>query len=275
MLERATFFIIGAGKSGTTGLWSVLNRHPQIAMSSMKEPSFFSQDAAYAKGIEWYHRLYQPDASSVAMGEASNSYSATRHWPDTPGRIAQYNPGAKIVYIVRNPVTRTESDWMEYTRQYDVTFSDFLASNALCHDKNDYAFQYDAYREHFDEDQILLVLFEQLIADQPAVLARLGAFLGLDPLIAFETEGRRRESAEQGQHRALALRLRRSVLYRTLRSYVPSSLRQIASRHSTSTRSIERPTWSSADREQFAERYKERSHKFLTDHNFDPNLWPF
>lgn len=275
MLERANLFIIGAGKSGTTNLWSLLDQHPQTAMSTIKEPSFFSQDAAFEKGLDWYHTLYHPSAETRVMGEASNSYSATGHWPHTPARIAEYYPDAKLIYIVRSPVKRTESDWMEYTRQHDVSFAEFITSNDLCHDKNDYPRQYAAYREHFDADQILVLLFEDLIADQAAVLARIANFLSIDPNFQLASEGHQRASAQQGKHRAFALKIRRSVLYRTLSRFIPNAIRRKAGALATTQREIERPEWSDAERREFTERYETQSRAFLSQHGYDPGRWEF
>ena len=53
-MTKPDFIIIGAAKSGTTTLYEYLCRHPQIFMSTPKEPDFFSLDQNYTKGIEWY-----------------------------------------------------------------------------------------------------------------------------------------------------------------------------------------------------------------------------
>ena len=37
---KVDFFIVGAPKSGTTSLFNYLNRHPQVVMSSQKEPDY-------------------------------------------------------------------------------------------------------------------------------------------------------------------------------------------------------------------------------------------
>ena len=45
------FFIVGHPKSGTTALYEMLRRHPQIYMPALKEPEFFAErDAASARG---------------------------------------------------------------------------------------------------------------------------------------------------------------------------------------------------------------------------------
>jgi len=48
-LNLPDFLIIGAARSGTTALYSVLNRHPQIFMPEEKEPSFLCDYGAPRK----------------------------------------------------------------------------------------------------------------------------------------------------------------------------------------------------------------------------------
>ncbi len=42
------FLIIGAAKSGTTTLYKYLCWHPQVYMSTPKEPEFFARNKIYA-----------------------------------------------------------------------------------------------------------------------------------------------------------------------------------------------------------------------------------
>ena len=41
------FFIVGHHKSGTTALYEMLRRHPQIYMPDLKEPRFFARDLRF------------------------------------------------------------------------------------------------------------------------------------------------------------------------------------------------------------------------------------
>jgi len=47
------FFIVGAAKAGTTSLYSYLRRHPDVYMSPIKEPHWFStvKTAPGTKGL--------------------------------------------------------------------------------------------------------------------------------------------------------------------------------------------------------------------------------
>ena len=48
------FLVIGAQKSGTTSLFVLLRKHPNIYLPAQKEVQFFSSEMLYAKGLEWY-----------------------------------------------------------------------------------------------------------------------------------------------------------------------------------------------------------------------------
>ena len=52
------FIIIGAMKCMTSTLHEQLAAQPGIQMSMPKEPCYFSDDAVYARGPEWYASLF-------------------------------------------------------------------------------------------------------------------------------------------------------------------------------------------------------------------------
>lgn len=41
MNNKPDFFIVGAAKAGTTALQQILDDHPDVYMSPLKEPNFF------------------------------------------------------------------------------------------------------------------------------------------------------------------------------------------------------------------------------------------
>jgi hypothetical protein len=134
------FFIVGAGKSGTTSLYSYLRQHPQIFMSPIKEPCYFASEIrvenltpAYRRHIkrmsqrlpqvlggtkpfgwlvsEWddYLNLFDKVEGHTAVGEASAAYL----WSATAARnIFSQRPDARIVMILRNPVERAFSQYL-------------------------------------------------------------------------------------------------------------------------------------------------------------------
>ena len=106
MTERTlpNFVILGAPKCGTTQLHSLLGRHPQIAMSRIKEPGFFATDRSKARlvhDISTYRALYAHQIDGQIAGEASTLYY---HSDTAVTEILKHNPTTRFVIILRNPV---------------------------------------------------------------------------------------------------------------------------------------------------------------------------
>jgi hypothetical protein len=103
------FFVIGAQKAGTTRLCNLLQRHPSVAIP-VKEPLVLPiLLASMAKKAQWYRSIFENVADLPARGDGSPSYSACGIHPGTAQRIHEFNPDARIIYIVRHPLRRIES----------------------------------------------------------------------------------------------------------------------------------------------------------------------
>src|ERR1700726_3528122 len=90
------FFVVGHEKCGTTALYAMLRRHPQVYMPDLKEPRFFSpevrnaarenDDNPYTDTLEEYLALFAPAGPEQLVGEASPQYLRS---PDAAARIAE------------------------------------------------------------------------------------------------------------------------------------------------------------------------------------------
>ena len=100
---RPNFFIIGAPKCGTTSLATWLADHPNIFMSSYKEPHFFNTDDwRLVDTIERYERFFHGvRVQHRAIGEASVWYLSSAQ--AVPG-ILRYRSDARFIVMLRNPV---------------------------------------------------------------------------------------------------------------------------------------------------------------------------
>src|SRR4030088_1489579 len=111
-LRLPDFFIAGHAKSGTTALYQMLRRHPQISLPDSKEPWFFATDMRprfepYLAGmppetLEEYLHLFAEAKPSQRAGEASSSYLWSR---TAAARIAEVQPAARIIAILREPAS--------------------------------------------------------------------------------------------------------------------------------------------------------------------------
>ena len=132
------FLIIGAGKCGTTSAANYLMQHPDIFMPAVKEPGFFSNEDIWNRGLAWYRSLYWLHRGESVIGEATNAYSALGLYPNTVDRIKATLSNVKILYFVRHPLKRTESDWMDQYPEYKISFRAYLENNFAYRDKNRY-----------------------------------------------------------------------------------------------------------------------------------------
>lgn len=117
------FLIIGAKKAGTSSLMNWLLHHPAVARGfpaaqRVKSPHYF--DINYWRGPRWYashfptrvarHRLEHRVGGISVVGEASPYYM---FHPAVAGRVAQDLPHARIIVLLRDPVTRAYSNYWD------------------------------------------------------------------------------------------------------------------------------------------------------------------
>lgn len=197
-----TFFIIGAQKAGTTSLHYYLDQHPEIQMSSVKEPHFFSGPE---NGLPYlldrvdrlaeYEKLFDP--AIRVRGEASAEYAAHPRRQDVPVRIDELVPEAKFIYLVRDPVARTVSHYKMLValkgerRSLQEVLGDMSDLKSPLIAPSLYASQLELYLRYFDEDRMLVIDQADLLANRAATLGQVFSFLSVDGLIdssLFETE---------------------------------------------------------------------------------------
>lgn len=176
------FLVIGAMKCGTTSLYHYLRDHPQVYMPAIKAPEFFAEEGNWNRGIAWYRRQFEGAGDDVvAIGEASNVYTKFPRYRGVPGRIAEYLPHARLVYIVRDPIDRIRSHYQ--TRLTEGTerapIGRAVRENPIYLDYSRYAMQLDRYLDHFPREQLLVITAEDLRGDRLACVREVYEFLGV------------------------------------------------------------------------------------------------
>ncbi len=178
------FLIIGAMKSGTTSLYRDLLTHPRVFFPLDKEPeNLCADDVLTTAGRARYEKLFERAGPDQLCAEASTAYTKRPTFEGVAARAESLVPGAKLVYVVRDPIARLRSH--HHHMRVEGAMPDDLA-NAVDRfpellDYSRYAMQLDPWREAFGAEAILVVRFEDYIADRPAHTARVQEFLGLDP----------------------------------------------------------------------------------------------
>lgn len=203
-------FIIGAPRSGTTSLHNYLSQHPNVFMTRLKEPRYFAykDEVVDCQGPadpvtfnrstitkrDEYMRLFRGVNRQKIVGETSPIYM---YRADVAAEnIAQAVENPRIIAILRNPIDRAYSDFLNMVRLAREPLLDFrtaLEKESERIDKNwspfyyytekgMYARQLKKYYNVFDKSQIKVFLFEELVEDEQRVMKQIMEFLNLERL---------------------------------------------------------------------------------------------
>lgn len=194
---KPDFIVIGSQKSGTSSLCALLGRHPEVHMFPRKETHFFTY--RYDRGWQWYESRFKPAEGEVIIGEGTPSYTCNAQYPETPSRIASHLPDARLIYIVRHPIRRIESHYVQKVangRKWS-SFDEALRRHEPIIDASKYWKQINCYREHYPDDRILVLFLEDFESDPDAVLKRCFEFLGADSSAIIEGSGDRMNTRKE------------------------------------------------------------------------------
>jgi sulfotransferase family protein len=174
--------VIGAMKCGTSSLHYYLSLHPEIFMSERKELNFFIDRKNWSRGLSWYETQFPKELP--VRGESSPGYTKYPTFEGVPERIHTYLPDAKLIYLIRDPIERIVSHYMDsysFGRE-NGTIEEMLADLDGNHYVNcsRYFMQLERYLDYYPESQILVTTSEELKVDRNATLQGVFRFLGVD-----------------------------------------------------------------------------------------------
>jgi Sulfotransferase family len=225
------FFIIGHEQSGTTALYRMLKRHPQIFMPDLKEPRFFMRDAGsqlpnpngvYPHTLDEYLSLFAAARPEQRAGEASPQYIRS---PAAARRIATVQPAARIIAILREPTSFLRTYHFENVGSSTESERDLRKALALeeCRRKGEciprrcqapnrllysdhvrYVEQLRCYEALFPSGHLLPIIYDDFRRDNEATVRSVLRFLDVDDSLLIETieviSGRRKTVRFIGLH---------------------------------------------------------------------------
>jgi hypothetical protein len=244
---RPNLFVIGAMKCATSSLHAYLGTHPAIFMSSPKEPSHFVDREALhvlsptlARWGYWrtekYLALFRAAGDAVVIGESSTHYSKLPYARGVPQRIAAFNPDARFIYLMRDPLHRAISHYWHLAqaqrerRDMLTAFREDPQYLAFSH----YAMQLRPYFEVFGPERVKTVVTEELQADSLSTVQDIFRWLKVDSgFVPPNLDQRQRVTPERFEEAwtvPLLQRFRHSRLSAALASAVTPALKS-AGRH--------------------------------------------
>lgn len=176
-------FIVGAQRSGSTYLYNMLDGHPQVSMVHpvRPEPKFFINEQSVAKGKAYYEETYFKDRKdgTLYLGEKSTSYIESM---EAARRMHEYYPDARILMILRDPVSRAYSNYrFSVAHKLEaLSFEEALAAEPerlksapfttsvtpfAYRQRGHYINYIESYLKVFDPSQLCVLVFEEFVGD--------------------------------------------------------------------------------------------------------------
>jgi hypothetical protein len=211
------YLIIGAKKGGTSSLTNWLLQHPGTVhmfppFQRLKSAHFF--DINFYRGVDWYRGHFPSDRvprhhdrdRPAIVGEASPYYL---FHPAAATRAASVVPDARILAVLRDPVSRAYSNYCDRVAAGHETLASFeealgaehirrtqVDDERLLHDPGYYSYEHDHHTylargryleqlqrwlREFPREQVLVLCAEEMYADPAGTFAQVQRFLGLEP----------------------------------------------------------------------------------------------
>ena len=199
-LKAPNFFILGAGRCGTTSLWSYLRQHPDIFLPLVKEPMLFCASFQFTKNCVAYFKLFDAVTTERMVGEASHGYMSD---PSAAPLLKLLFPAARFVVTLRHPADRAYSLYHLMRRlgfERHASFEEALRAEEdrihspaffrhCPHFPYNYFYfrsglfgeQIERYFALFDPEQFHFITLDQLVSDPGPTLSGIYRFLGVSP----------------------------------------------------------------------------------------------
>lgn len=205
-----TFLVIGAARSGTTGLVEGLRTHPQVFVTDPKEPHYFALHRIGARFTapgddhtinrvavtdrDRYLALYPRDHDYLALGDAS--VSSLYYHDEALPEIRRMNPGMRLVVLLREPVARAFSSHQYMRARGLEPVEDFLAAVDLEEERKSqgwhhiwhytsmsrYADALEAVYDAMPAEQVGVWFHDDLESDYVGTVSSILRFLGVPPV---------------------------------------------------------------------------------------------
>jgi Sulfotransferase family len=208
------FFVVGHHKCGTSALYEMLRRHPQIYMPEVKETWYFSPElrsagkrkerAARPETLEQYLSLFVGASAGQRLGENSPAYLMSH---TAAQKIGELQPRARIIAILREPASFLRSFHLQCLRNHVETEKDFAKAIALeparregkriprhshrphellYSDHVRYVEQLQRYHAVFAREQVLVLIYEEFRRENEATVRKVLNFLDVDDTVPIE-----------------------------------------------------------------------------------------
>lgn len=245
---KPNLFIVGAAKCGTTSMFEYLAQHPDVFMSDVKEPYFFGSDLEIAsywrvENEAAYLALFADAGEAARIGEGSVWYLYSEL---AAQEIKSFNPDARIIIMLRNPVDMIYSLHGQFLRSHNESIFDLKEALAaeedrrrgrriptsahfpkalLYRDVAGFTDQVKRFLDAFGSQSVHVILFDDFVASTPEVYRQTLRFIGVDDSFSpsFDVHNKAKPIRTAPDRRFLKTKPR---LKRAIERTLPVSLRR-------------------------------------------------
>lgn len=253
-MKIPNLFLVGQPKSGTTASHDLLNQHPEVFMSPVKEPFFFCKDlirekasfhnreiARASRKESEYLSFFAGVEDEKVIGESTTHYLYSKV---AAKEIYKFNPDSQIIILLRNPVDFIYSMYSQYNNTSVDTAKNLSEALSLEQDRKagknipptvyfpsmlfyseriKYRDQVARYFEVFDSSQIKVIIYEDFKLDNHGIYKEILDFLNVDT--TFIPNFRRVNLSQKPRSKNLANMIFRSRIKKMIDHSVPIRLR--------------------------------------------------
>jgi hypothetical protein len=184
------FVLVGVPRAGTTSLYHYLGQHPQVDVSPVKEVNFLAYpgEEAARTGTPWlrfpvttltgYERLFAGSSGRVGVDFSASCFRS----PVAIERIRRYVPDAGLLVVLRDPVARAYSAYLNQTgKGYESRPAEVaLVPGQRAVDNGFYAEPLARFLEAFGPERVRVWLFDDLAGQPRDTMAEVFGHLGVD-----------------------------------------------------------------------------------------------
>lgn len=192
------FIIGGAPKCGTTSVHFILRQHPDIGIPD-EEIHYFDMDDPIAHpdflsfkegklswydcrlsnqhALAWYANWFAPHTEKPFVGEDSTTYLTS---PVAAQRIKALLPDVKLIFVLRDPVSRAYSQYWHLIRssRSTATFEQALTEHSSIILGSTYEPHLRHFIDIFGKDQVHVAIFEDFLKDKQSFTNAITEYIG-------------------------------------------------------------------------------------------------
>lgn len=291
-MRKPNFFIVGAGRSGTSSMESFLQQHPEVFMAR-RQINFFDSDLHYRiprLTFDNYLYRFRKAKNEKRVGETANTYLISK---TAPYEIKKFSPNADIIIMLRNPVDNMFSVYHHqrtYFREDLDKFEDALEAeedrkkgyripkNIVIHESIFYRHRVKytefvkRYFDVFGPNKVHIIIFDEFKDDTKKVYKETCKFLGINESFSPNFEISNSYKKLRSKYLHLLMSIPKSHLIKKLILTMPDSWTTTLVRWNQKT-DIERPVMNPVTRKKLQKEFSKEIKSLGTLIEEDLTYW--